>query len=195
MDTLEKIFSSKSRAAFLRILYGIDSPELHLREIQRRAGLAIETIRKEAVNLKGLELILKRQDGNRTYFKANNQHPLFHEISQIVLKTSGLKEILQQSLDRENISFVFVFGSIAQGTANAESDIDLFIIGDVGLRQVTGYLKEPGKILGREINPHVMTSKELKKRSLAKDHFVSQVLNSKKLMIIGSEDELAGMVK
>ncbi len=195
MDTLEKIFSSKSRAAFLSILFGIDSPELHLREIQRRSGLAIETIRREALNLEALELINKRRDGNRTYFKANTQHPLYNEISQMVIKTMGFKDILQQSLDKENIIMAFIFGSIADGNANSESDIDLFIIGNVSLRELISYLKEPGKILGREINPHVMTSKELLERKLAGDHFVSRILKSKKLMIIGSEDELTELVK
>ena len=195
MDTLEKIFSSRARAAFLRILFGIDTPELYLREIQRRSGLAIETVRKEAINLEALELIVKRKDGNRSYFKANTKHPLYKEISQIVIKTSGLKEIIQQSLDNKIISLAFIFGSIAQGNATAESDIDLFILGNVSLRKIVGYLKDASNALGREINPHVMSSDEFIKRTLAGDHFISQVLNSQKLMIIGSEDELAELVK
>lgn len=195
MDTLEKIFNSKARAAIISILYGIDRPELHLREIHRRSELAIETIRKESVNLEALELIIKRQDGNRVYFRANIQHPLFHEISQMVLKTSGLINILHQSLDFDTIDIAFVFGSIAQGTARSESDIDIFIVGNVSLRQVSGYLQDPARVLGREINPHVIHSGELKRRFHEGDHFIKQVLDSKKLMIIGSEDELTGLVK
>ena len=195
MDTLEKIFSSRARASIISILYGIDQPEVHLREIQRKSGLAIETVRKEAMNLQDLGLIIKRQDGNRIYFRANTQHPLFNELAKIVVKTSGIKDVIHRSLLKKDISMAFIFGSIAEGTANSESDIDLFIIGDASLRQVTVYLKEPARILGREINPHVMSAGDLKKRFQEKDHFVRQVFDSKKIIIIGSEDELAGLVE
>lgn len=195
MDTLEKIFSSKTRAEIIRILFGIDQPEVHLREIQRKSGLAIETVRKEAMKLEDLELIIKRQDGNRLYFKANTQHPLFNELAQLVVKTSGIKDIIHRSLQKDDIDFAFIFGSIAEGTANSESDIDLFIIGDTSLRKVTVYLKEPAKILGREINPHVISSGVLKERFNAGDHFITRMFDLTKIMIIGSEDEFAGLVK
>ena len=193
MNTLEKIVSSKVRAAFFRILFGISPQELHLREIQRRSGLAIETVRKEAVKLETLGIIQKRRDGNRTYFKANMEHPIYKEIHQLVVKTSGLADILRKALTIDDIHFAFVFGSIANGNANIESDIDLFIIGETTLRQVSNMLKEPSLYLGRKINSHVMTLKEFIRRKSQGEHFVNNVLQSQKLMIIGTEHELAAV--
>ena len=195
MNTLVKILSSRARAAFFEILFGIDLKELHLREIQRRSGLAIETVRKEANNLDTLNLVVKRQDGNRSYYKANANHPLFEEIHQMVIKTSGMKEILQESLKDNAIKFAFVFGSIAKGNITAESDIDLFIIGDIGLRKISNLIKGPVEKLGREINPHTMSDKEFIKRIKERDHFVSEVFRSKKVMIIGEKDEFARLVE
>jgi len=194
MNTLEKILTSKARAAIFTILFGIDHRELHLREIQRRSGLAVETIRKETHNLEDLGLIVKHRDGNRTYFTANTKHPLYHEIHQMVIKTSGLTMVLQQALNLANIKIVFVFGSIAQGNETDESDIDLFVIGNVGLRALSNVLKEPANILGREINPHVMTLNEFITRKQKGEHFVTRIINSPKLMIIGSENEFTELV-
>ena len=195
MNTLEKILSSKARAAFFEILFGIDLKELHLREIQRKSGMAIEAIRKEAINLKTLELIVKRLDGNRTYYKANTTHLLFKEIHQMVIKTYGMRVMLRESLQDNHIKFAFVFGSMATGNIKAESDIDLFIIGDIGLREISRLIKGLTEKLGREINPHTMSIIEFVEKLRKRDHFVSEVFNSNKIMIIGSENEFARLVK
>ena len=189
MNILAEMLSSKTRAEFFRILFGVEPSEIHLREIERRSGLAIGTIRQEANKLEKLELIKKRKDGNRQYYSANKAHPLYKTIHDLVLKTSGLTEIFRKSLSTDRIKFAFIFGSIASGMENARSDLDLFIIGDIGLRVLSKLINEPGQIIGREINPHIMTEKEFTTRKKEKDHFVTRVLESPKLMIIGNEDE------
>jgi uncharacterized protein len=191
MNILAEILSSKARAEFFRILFGIGNKEYHLREMQRRAGLAIGTVRQEAKKLEKIGLIQKRQDGNRTYYHANRTHPLYTAIHDLVLKTSGLREVLQKSLSTDEIRFAFVFGSIASGNETAESDIDLFIIGDIGLRAVSKLIKEPSRQINREINPHIMSVEEFTKRKIEREHFVTRVLESPRLMIIGNEDDLA----
>lgn len=191
MHILSEILSSKARAEFFRILFGIDSKEYHLREIQRRAGLAIGTIRQEAKKLEKIGLIRKRQDGNRTYFKADRTHPLYLTIHDLVLKTSGLRDIFQKSLSIHPIKFAFVFGSLASGNEAADSDIDLFVLGDIGLRAICKLIKEPGRQINREINPHIMSVEEFTKRKIEKEHFITTILESPRLMIIGNEDDFA----
>lgn len=190
MNTLSLILSSKVRAEIFRILFGIETKELHLREIERKTGFAIGTVRQETSKLLKIGLINKRKDGNRTYFSANRNHPIFNEIHNIVLKTSGLADVLRNSLDHSSIQFAFIFGSLANGTESPESDIDLFIIGTLGLRAVSKFLKEPSNKFGREINTITMTEKEFIELKMKKDHFVSKVLDSQKIMIIGTENEL-----
>jgi predicted nucleotidyltransferase len=189
MNILAEILSSRARAEFFRILFGIEFKDYHLREIQRRAGLAIGTIRQEAKKLERLGLVQKRQDGNRTYYQANKSHPLYNTIHDLVLKTTGLTEILINSLSTDAIKFAFVFGSVAAGKENAHSDIDLFIVGNIGLRAVSKLLKEPIQKINREINPYIMTSEEFIKRKKEKEHFIATVLESPKIMIIGNEDD------
>lgn len=194
-NTLEKIISSKARAAFFSILFGIDKEEVHLREIQRRSGLAIETVRKEANNLIELGLILRRPSGNRVYYKANSSHQLYREIHQMVLKTSGILWVLKDSLMGQKIYFAFIFGSLANGKATTRSDVDLFIIGDISFRTVSALLKEPAEMIGREINPHIMPKEDFLIRLKEKEHFISEVFNSPRLMILGDDYELTGMAQ
>jgi uncharacterized protein len=193
MESLSEILSSKSRAEFCRLLFGITPRELHLRDIGRLSGLAIGTIQQEAPKLIKLGLITLRRDGNRCYYKANISHPLYAPIHDMVLKTSGLADLLKSALQHPDIKTAFVFGSIANGTATAASDVDLFVLGDIGLRVLSKRLKEPAAALGREINPHVFTVKEFLARKNRQEHFVKSVLATPRIFIIGNDDELAGM--
>jgi predicted nucleotidyltransferase len=187
---LAELFSSKTRAEFFRILFGINPEEFHLREIERQSGLTIGTIKKEAEKLVGLSLIIKRVDGNRTYYQANMAHPIYKTIRELVLKTSGIRSVIEKAFKDQDVDFVFLFGSVVSGNLKPESDIDLFVIGNLGLRKVCQIMQEPAEDIGRELNPHVMKLGEFSKRKKANEHFVTRVLESPILMIIGKEYEL-----
>ena len=140
-------------------------------------------------------LVTARRDGNRLYYQANKENPVYGDLRNIVLKTAGLANVLQGALRTPGVELAFVFGSIASETARPESDVDLLVIGTVGLRRVAQLLSGLAEKLGREINPHVMTKDEFKRRKDTADHFISSVLASPRLFVIGSEHELAGLGK
>lgn len=193
MNILADIFSSKTRAEFFRILFGLDSVELHLREIARQSGLTIGTVRQEAEKLKRLSLILKRKDGNRAYYKANKKHPLYDLINKMVLRTFGVIGVLEQELKDFDLEFAFIFGSVASGKNRLESDVDLFLIGNTSLRAVSSTVSQASLKIGKEINVHVMKPEEFRRRKLDGEHFVTRVLETPILMIMGNEDELRSM--
>ena len=134
MSILSEILSSKVRAEVFRLLFGLNDNALHVREIERRSGFTIGTIQTEMKKLYRLDLVSKRRDGNRLYYSANQQHPVFSEIQALVVKTVGLLDLLKGALDHQKeIRVAFVFGSLAGGSEKAESDIDLMVIGYLGL--------------------------------------------------------------
>lgn len=193
MNTLTELLSSRVKAEIFRLLFGAAPRELHVREIERQSGLADATVRQELRRLSRLGVVESRPDGNRTYYQANRQHPLYPDIRNLVLKTDGLVEVLRDALASSEIKLAFVFGSIAAGTERAESDVDLIVIGGLSLRQLSKLLSGLSARIGREINPHVLTVEEFTRRKKAKDHFINSVLATPKLFVIGDEDELATM--
>ena len=193
---LAEILSSRIRVEIFRLLFGSDNASLHMREIERKSGFAIGTVQRELRKLVKLDLIKKTKDGNRTYYQANKENPIYQDIFNIVQKTVGaiflLKEALSQSTE---IEFAFIFGSFAAGKENSHSDIDLMVIGNLGLRNVVSLLSGISEKTGREINPHVLGTIDLKKRIKSKDHFITSLINSNKLFIIGEEDEFRKLVR
>jgi predicted nucleotidyltransferase len=179
------------RAEVLRLLFADAKQELHLRELTRQSGLTLGTVQDELEKLSRADLVTNRRDGNRRYYRANSPHPLFPDLQQLVLKTSGLREVLVEAVhDLKGVSVAFVFGSLAGGAGTAASDVDLMVIGDAGLRVLAPRLRKASERLGREINPVTMTAAEFAK-GRKNSPFLGDVLKKEKLFVKGDADELA----
>ena len=193
MNRFAELLSSRARAEIFRLLFNGTGDELHVREIERRSGLNDSTLRQELRKLVRLDLVQSRRDSNRVYYRAKTESPLYPEIRNLVLKTSGLSDVLKSALTDKRIGVAFVFGSIARGEETATSDVDLMVIGQLGLRDLSRLLSGIEEKIGREVNPHVLREEEFRKRIRAKEHFVSSVMDTPKIFIIGSQRELEAM--
>ena len=140
MDALSEILSSRSRAAIFKLLFSGMEKELHVREIQRRSTLNDSTIRQELRKLVRLDLVKGRKDSNRIYYRANKENPLYPELRNLVIKTTGVADVLREALRDGRIQLAFVFGSIAGGEETAGSDVDLLVIGEIGFRDLSELL-------------------------------------------------------
>jgi predicted nucleotidyltransferase len=120
--------------------------------------------------------------------------PPHHGTQRVLPEMSDGLELLRMALSKEeSVRAAFVFGSIARGEARPQSDFDLMVVGGLGLRQLTRCLSGFPNRLGREINPHVFTPAEFRRRRLEGDRFVSTVLSQPRIFLIGHDDELATM--
>ena len=195
MTALSQLFS-RTRGEMLRLLFGSPDKEVHLRELARGAGLTPAAVQRELARLGEAGLVLSRRDGNRLYFRANRDHPLFPELHGMVMKTSGAVEELRQALESvEGIDLAFIFGSTAAGTENARSDIDVLAIGSAGLRKLTPRFRTAADVLGREVNPFCMTPEEWREKLRRHDAFVSRLAAEPKLWLKGTPDELEAMAR
>ncbi len=156
----------------------------------RLTRLAPRTVQREIDHLVKSDLLTDRRDGNRRYLRANERHPLFAPLREILLKSEGLVGVLQLALGDRGTDAAFVFGSMASGRAVAGSDVDLLIVGSIGLREAVRRLSKVHEDLGREINPVVWTAEEFRSRLAAQDHFLTSVLREPRLMVLGDERKL-----
>ncbi len=195
MKSLEILFSSRIRAQLVRLMFTVDARALHLREIARLAGCSLSAIQREVKNLSEIAVVLVTKDGNRTYVQANTKHPFFSELTSIVRKTSGMIGLIRDAIGSDGISAAFVFGSVATETDGSNSDIDLMIIGNLGLRELVKRLTKVTNSLGREVNPHVFQANEFAKRWKDHDHFLMDVMSKPKQFLFGDEDELSRLAE
>lgn len=192
---LERIVGSKGRVALLRALFDGRCQSVHIRELARKAELSAPSLMREAKNLVNMGLLKEVRDGNRVDYSANSDSPLYAPLLSLVEKTSGPIALLKEAFADSAADFVFVYGSRARGTERADSDIDLFVIGNEGLRKVSSRIASVAERVDVEVNPYVISSAELKRRLAAGDHFLTEVMASPKIFLKGDESGLAGMAQ
>jgi len=160
---LKELFTSESRILLLNLFLMHPDEEFYLREISNMFKLSPRSVSLELKNLVNINLIQKKISGKQHYYSVNTNHPLFHELQSIFIKTIGIKDIIKEKLEKfkQYIRFAFIYGSIAKGNFNAVSDVDLMIIGNVSSRKLSGLLLEAGEVVSREINYSVMHYDEL----------------------------------
>ncbi len=182
----------RTRTAILGLLYAHPDREFYQQEITQAAGVNQSAVQRELQNLEDAGLVTRRQDGRRVYYGANEASPLFPDLESIVRKTVGLADVIRAALEPlgDRIEVAFVFGSLAAGDATEESDVDLMVIGQVGLRDVAPLVSKIGSALGREVNPVTISPQEWAERLAQSDHFIGNVARGPKLFIVGDASEL-----
>jgi DNA-binding transcriptional ArsR family regulator len=161
-------------------------------ELAHRLGVPSSSLQRELQGLAEAKILKTHRQGRMAYYQANVDSPLFSDLRGLLLKTAGLADVLADALKplASKLRIVFVYGSIADGSEQADSDIDLMIIGAVSPVELAPPLRSARELLGRAINPTVYTPTEFAKKQKAKDHFLTRVLDKPKLFVIGNQDEL-----
>ena len=165
----------------------------HVRELARLTGTSPGTLHKELTKLTAGGILQRKQVGNQVHYSANLSCPIFDELASILRKTSGLADVLANALiGLENmIEFAFVFGSIARGDQQTNSDVDIMLIGSLSFSDAVQALHSTQAVLQREVNPVVYSREEFERRIRNNDSFIKEVLGKPKLFIIGTENELS----
>ena len=185
------------RRDLLGILLGKPAARFYLRELQRLTGLALGSIRRELAGLTQAEIVLQIHDGNRTYYQANRDCPIFPELRGLMAKTSGLAGVLRDALQplAHKIAVAFVYGSQAGGRVRAESDVDVLLVGDAEFGAIVDVLTPVQDQLGREVNPSTYAPDEFRQKVASGHHFLRAVLEGPKIFLIGDECELGRLAQ
>lgn len=191
-NKLSEILFGKTRQAVLSLLYGHADESFYLRQIVRVAGGGMGAVQRQINTLVDAGLVTRMHKGKQIYYQANASSPVFGELKSIIIKTSGVGDILKIALatmDQE-IDCAFIYGSIARGNEKAASDVDVFIIGRVAFTDVVAALSPAQDTLGREINPTVYPAYEFREKIAKKNHFIKSIMAGEKIYLIGDEHEL-----
>lgn len=188
---LSDVLFGEYRKRILGLLLLHPEEGYHVRELARLTDTSAGTLHKELSKLSDAGILKSKKVGNQQHYSANLQCPIFEELASIFRKTSGLADVIANALSsmKSQIKFAIVFGSVARGEEQANSDVDVIVIGDIGFGDVVSLLHESQATLKREINPVVYSVDSFKDRVEKNDSFIKEILNKPKLFIIGSEHE------
>jgi len=162
-----------------------------MRELAKHLELSPSSLQRELASLVRGGILLQRHEGKHVYFKAAAESPIFPELQGLILKTVGLADIIRDALKplADQIHWAFIYGSVARSEEHPASDVDLMIIGNVGLAEVSGPLRKAERRLNRAVNPTTYTKDEFITKANSDNHFVTTVMGSKRLFILGDPRE------
>jgi len=164
----------------------------HVREIARLTGTVPGTLHKELSKLAKAGVLNKSSRGNQVNYQANRDCLIFEELASILRKTSGVADVIRDALThlKGGIDVALVFGSVASGKATSDSDLDLLIVGKASFSDTVKALYPTQKILGREINPKLYSTREWLIAREENSAFIREILEKPSIEIIGEIDEL-----
>jgi len=188
---LEALFSSKTRVKLLVYLFSHPDVPCYARDLAREIGEHYNAVWQELNNLERIDLLHSEQSTNVKYYRLNPEFPIYAELKRIILKTSGLGEVLREALDQlGTVEWAFIYGSVAANDEDFLSDVDLMLVGEVDLLALSGVVAGVEEQLGRAINYLALSRAELAQRLADGDPFMQNVLAGPKIMLVGDENAL-----
>lgn len=182
----------KTRQGILAATFVQPEKAWYASELARRLGVPSSSLQRDLRDLTKAGLLKNHRQGRMAFYQANSDSPVFADLRGLLLKTAGLVDVLANDLSplAAKLRFAFVYGSIASGQEQSDSDIDLMVVGRVSPAELALPLRNARALLGRAINPTVYSPTEFDKKRAARDHFLVNVLAKPKLFVLGDKSDL-----
>ncbi|MGB5932373.1 MAG: nucleotidyltransferase domain-containing protein [Anaerolineae bacterium] len=124
---IRDVFVSTNLQRALSFLAEHPEQTYFVKEISRLAGISYGGASEALAQLYALGLLTREQRGKLILYRASAQHPLIRRY-KVLLTLTDLTALLDEL--KPLTSEVILFGSCAEGTNTAESDIDLYLTTD-----------------------------------------------------------------
>jgi DNA-binding transcriptional ArsR family regulator len=192
MSQLQDFMISRVRVKMFELFFAHETEMYYVREITREINEEINAVRRELERMLGAGILKSEQRGNRLYYFVNTRYLFFQELQQMIIKTTGLGKKIRKYLRKlGTISFVMFSGRYAKGLAPRQGEVDILIVGEVVLPELTALVKEEEARIGREINYGVFSLQEFEFRKTRRDPFIMDVLFGSRVMVVGSDAEFS----
>lgn len=176
---LKRLFTSKARIKLLETFLLNPEAEFFIRELTRRLGEQINSVRRELGNLKNLGLLRSRMKDRKKFYIVNKHFLLFNELRAIVMKSSGTLEQLAKKIQKlGDIDLLIISGVFIEKNAPT----DLFIVGNVNKQALSDFFN-------REFDPKypiktsVLSREDFLYRLKINDKFVKDIVNDSENVI------------
>ena len=172
---IEALISSKTRIKLLLKFFLNSSNRAYLRGLEEEFGESTNAIRLELNKLEKAGMVSSDVQGNKKYFRANTQHPLFFDLNSIIRKYVGIDTIIENVISQlGEVRRVYLTGEFAKGNDNPV--IDLELVGIVNTNYLTDLIQKAEPLVKRKIRYVIYSVEEFAALKAGKN-------NNEKLLI------------
>jgi hypothetical protein len=194
---VEQLFGSKTRVKLLHLFYSNPNRSFYVREITRKIDEQINSVRRELANLLNVGLITSDNSNNKVYYEVNQKYEYFAPLQEIFgggmakprkgVKAAAAKATevpTDEPVDLKALGNVDIAALMGQFTRDEGSGIDILIVGNVNQHALTKYVTELEKQEGKDLRYTIFSLEDFTYRIQIKDRFISNVLRSKKQVLL-----------
>jgi hypothetical protein len=194
---LEHIFGSKTRVRILNLFFANPTKSFYLREISKRIGIRLHSVRREIGNLRQYNVILEENcrisdkktkspggaSSYKKYFIINTESFIYPELKALLLKGHlFLENDLVKAIGKlGSVSLVLLGGMFVD---ERETPADLLIVGKLSNGRLARLINNFEKKLGFEIKYTLMPKSEYQYRKLIADKFLCSILDGKHIVAL-----------
>ena len=153
------LITSKTRIKILMRLFLNPKQHAYLRELANEFNASPSQVRDELRQLKDTGFLESSKNGRQIHYKANQKHPLFHELQSMVQKSLGMDRILDSILERlGNLQEAYLIDDYAEGKDTGI--IDLVLVGNIDQENLTDLVRKTEHYIDRKIRTLILTTRE-----------------------------------
>ncbi len=126
---LKSLITSQTRIKLLLKFFLNPKTKGYLRQLSKEFNESTNSIRVELNKLTGAHILSSKSEGRNKIYNANISHPLFDDIRNIVLKSTGIDKVINNIINKlGSLDFAFIRGDYATGKDSGL--IDLVLVGE-----------------------------------------------------------------
>jgi hypothetical protein len=188
---LSDLIVSRVRVKILQLFFLNIGKIYHVRDIVRRTQEEINAVRRELLHLEKAGILSKERRANRLFYALRRDYSLYFDLLYLINKTAGLgSEILKNKVKLGKIKYAMLAGRCVRGLPREANSVDLLIVGNVVLPELSQIVRSEEVRREKEINYTVMSEEEFEFRKKRRDPFVVSILHGSRIMLIGDEEEM-----
>ena len=186
-----EMFGSAGRFRALRALFAEPGRGFGQRELAAEAGMDPGGVARLLKRWVATGLVTRRQQDGLPRYSASAD-PSLTPLVALMQQDSAMVTTLRDALaPLPGVEVALVFGSMARGTANANSDVDVLVLGSVSELKVNAALKPAGRKLGRAVHATASTVEAFMEQVRAGESFAQEIVQSPRITLLGHlEDAL-----
>lgn len=162
---LEALISSKTRIKLLLRLFLNPESKAYLRGLAEEFKESTNSVRLELNRFEEAGMLSSEQEGNKKVFRANSRYPLYAEIRKILLKYTGLQEVIDEVIEQlGDLRKVYLTGDLAMGRQSEV--VSLLFIGSPDRQYLLELIHKAEDLVAKKIQYLVYSAEEAKKLDL-----------------------------
>jgi predicted nucleotidyltransferase len=175
---------SETQAGLLERLVLHPEHQYTVAELAAALGVTDMSVRRELQRMLGAGIAEREAVGRQGLYRASMASPLYEPLRALLERSVGVEALLLELLEStDGVEAAAIFGSWARGQIDAESDVDVLVVGDIDYAALLERIVELQDRTQREVNVTWMRADELDERR--QTGFVRDIMAAPMRVLVG----------